>query len=200
MKGIMVLVLLAVAASCGCATTASTGSPTTCPQDSHAEAEQVVDQYIAAMTGGDLETCASLMHPDALKGLQEILLPIVDMAKQAGRKEQFFTLFADVDSANALRALSQEAFFVSFLKGSLFSQPEIFEAMKNMQYTIIGTAPEGDGVVHVLYRLKMSMMGTDVEELETISLKQSGDSWRLLLSGDIKNTAEKIKQAFASRF
>ena len=69
--------------------------------------------------------------------------------------------------------------------------------MKNMQYTIIGTAPEGDEVAHVIYRLRMNMMGTDIEELETISLKRSGDSWRLLLSGDIKNTAEKIKQAFA---
>ena len=200
MKRIMALALLTLSVMCGCAKTAPSGPPTACPRETHAEAEKVVDQYIAAMTGGDLETCASLMHPDALKGLQEILLPIVDMAEAANREDQFFTLFADVDTADALRALSKEAFFVSFLKGSLFSQPEIFEAMKSMQYTIIGTAPEGDGVVHVLYRLKMSMMGSNIEELETISLKQSGDSWRLLLSGDIKNTAEKIKQAFASRF
>ena len=200
MKRIMALMLFVMTGAFGCATTTPPTPPTTCPRESHAEAEKVVDLYIAAMTRGDLETCASLMHPDALQGLQEILLPILDMSKGALREERFLTLFADANSADELRALSKEAFFISFLKGSLFSQPEIFEAMKSMQYTIIGTAAEDNGVVHVLYRLKMSMLGSEVEELETISLKQSGDTWRLLLSGDIENTAKKIKQAFAARF
>ena len=152
------------------------------------------------MTKGDLQACAELMHPSALKSLQELLLPILDMAKEAGAEGTFLTLFSGVDSSESLASLSKEEFFVSFLKGSLFSQPEIFEAMKTMQVTIIGATPEGDQIVHVVYRLKMNMMGTTIEELETISLKRSGDTWRLLLSGDIKSTAEKIKAAFSSRF
>jgi hypothetical protein len=200
MKHIVILSLVTLAFFSGCATRTKPSTAIACPVTSYVEAEKVVDAYIGAMTQGDLQTCATLMHPQALTGLQDILMPIRNMAKKAGREKTFLSLFSGVTSADQLLALSKEQFFVSFLEGSLFSQPEIFEAMKTMQYTIIGSAPEGEAVVHVLYRLKMNMMGTDIEELETISLQRSGDSWRLLLSGDIKRTAEKVKAAFAPRF
>jgi hypothetical protein len=199
MKRIIALSMFTLVLFSGCATWKKSGTAEGCLVASYAEAEKVVDEYITAMTHGDLQACAALMHPRALEGLQTLLMPILDMTKETAEQETFLTLFAGVDSVEKLATLSGEEFFVSFLKGSLFSQPDIFEAMKTMQVTIIGTAPEGDKVVHVLYRLNMSMMGTHIEELETISLERSGDSWRLLLSGDIKNTAKKIKAAFASR-
>jgi hypothetical protein len=200
MKRIVLLSLFVFAVFSGCAGSKKPTATEACDVTSYAEAEKVVDEYIKAMTHGNLQACASLMHPKALEGLQNLLLPILEMAEEADAQATFLTLFSGVESAEELAALSKEDFFVSFLKGSLFSQPEIFEAMKTMQVTIIGTAPEGDQVVHVLYRLKMNMMGATIEELETISLERSDDTWRLLLSGDIKSTAEKIKTAFASQF
>ncbi len=199
MTRIVLLSLFAFAVFSGCAANKKPAA-TACDRTSYAEAEKVVDEYIAAMIRGDLQACAALMHPKALETLQELLLPILDMAKDAGAQDTFLTLFSGVDSTETLASLSKEDFFVSFLKGSLFSQPEIFDAMKTMQVTIIGAAPEGDQVVHVIYRLKMNMMGTVIEELETISLERSNDTWRLLLSGDIKSTAQKIKNAFAARY
>ena len=200
MKRIVLLSLFVFAVFSGCAASKKPTATEACDVTSYAEAEKVVDEYIQAMTHGNLQACASLMHPKALEGLQNLLLPILEMAEEADAQATFLTLFSGVESAEELAALSKEDFFVSFLKGSLFSQPEIFEAMKTMQVTIIGTAPEGDQVVHVLYRLKMNMLGATIEELETISLERSDDTWRLLLSGDIKSTAEKIKSAFAAQF
>jgi hypothetical protein len=191
---VFLLVLVSLVIAVGCA--AAHKPDPTGSERPFAAAEKVVGDYIAAMSKGDLDTCAGLMHSEALSRLHDTLIPAIEPATQSGMLEVFLNLFAGVDTAEQLNGLSPEAFFASFVKGVLFAQPGIFDAMKSLEFKVIGTTPETDSLIHVVYRMTLAMGEAHVDEVETISLARDGDEWRLQLSRDIRGSAERIKEAF----
>jgi hypothetical protein len=49
----------------------------------------------------------------------------------------------------------------------------------------LGAIPEGNDAVHVVYRMMTAAYGVLVSRLEVRSLRRHGDTWRVLLKGDM---------------
>jgi hypothetical protein len=73
-------------------------------------------------------------------------------------------------------------------------QPGAAEAMAGSSFDVVGHVMEGD-TAHVVYRLKMSVMGTQVTQTSVYSLLRDGGEWRGLLTGDIQNMVSGLRAA-----
>ena len=59
--------------------------------------------------------------------------------------------------------------------------------------------PEGNDVVHVVYRGTATVGEVKISKMSVMSLKADGDSWRMLLTGDIEGMAAMMKLQFGGR-
>lgn len=63
---------------------------------------------------------------------------------------------------------------------------------------ILGEVKEGDDITHLVTRTTVSVGAIDMEAMEVVSLKKSGDEWRILMSGKIKGLPQQLRAAYAA--
>jgi putative sterol carrier protein len=68
-----------------------------------------------------------------------------------------------------------------------------------MALDVVGHVREGDDVVHVVYRGTTSVGNVKISKMSVMSLKADGESWRMLLTGDIEGMAAMMKLQFGAR-
>lgn len=51
---------------------------------------------------------------------------------------------------------------------------------------VLGSVPEGDDLVHVLIRTRMSMQGVPMTDVEVLSLRKGDAGWGVLLNRDLE--------------
>jgi hypothetical protein len=151
--------------------------------------EAVGRQYAQAMRAGDWSKAAGLMHPEALRKLRALMAPIAE-ADSSGEVAR--TLF-QVQSARELATLSDAELFTRLFAFLMTRSPELKESLGGADMTMIGHVAEGPDVVHVVYRFRMPVRGITVEKIETMSMRRNGESWRVLLTGDIEGLAAALR-------
>lgn len=151
--------------------------------------EQVAGRYYAAMENSDWKTCTTLMHPEELARFKAVFVPLMDSPKGAEGARELMGL----NSPAEFKKLSDQQVFERFLT-HMMEKSDMGEIMSTMRATVIGSVMEGKDTAHVLYRMKMSAYGTDIEELEVSTLKRHGDTWRLALDKNTEGMAESIRQ------
>jgi hypothetical protein len=62
---------------------------------------------------------------------------------------------------------------------------------------VLGTVPEGAGVVHVLIRSHMRSQGVDVSSTSVVSLRAHDGSWKMMLNDRIRGMASSFRAALA---
>ena len=149
--------------------------------------ESVATAMYEAYGASDFERAATLMHPDALADLQNMLVAV---AKDEPGMGQVFT---GVESAEALAALSPEEVYTRFIGSILKIQPDMADILGTMEAEVVGHVAEGDSLAHVLSRSTMSTSGATVTQMQVVTVRQYDDGWRALLSGDISSFAQMIR-------
>lgn len=183
MAWLMMIAIAAVAAVAGA-------------QDSTETPEHVVRQYTEAMRGGEWETAARLMHPEALAQFRRMLLPAFER-ESPGRelRDQFF---GGITMAR-LRHVSDSAFFARFFRGMMTQSPELLGVVQGAEITMVGHVLEGDDVAHVVYRMQMQMDEMSFTKLDVMSVKRQGTTWRGLLTGSMEGLATALSRTRGER-
>ena len=137
----------------------------------------------------DFDRVAEMMHPEALNNLQEMVLDIMAL-DSTGSVAIIFT--GETDPA-IIQNLHPQTSFSRFMEGLIQLQPEMAHAFTSLETEAIGHIMEGESLAHVVTRGKVSMMGTEVEHMEIMTMKRHNDGWLAMLSGDINNMAQAFR-------
>jgi hypothetical protein len=161
--------------------------------------EDIASRALAALKENRIADFTKEMHPEALQSLKKRLLEVVDAAEEKGRAAETLKIFKGVSEPGQLRAMDDTEFFTAFFEGMLALQPRVRDAFKDMALDVVGHVREGDDVVHVVYRGTTSVGNVKISKMSVMSLKADGESWRMLLSGDIEGMAAMMKLQFGAR-
>lgn len=157
-------------------------------------AEAVAKSYFAAMQAGDWAKCANLMHPEALVSMKRTFGSIVKADKSGEASKALFGLKnpAEFDQ------LSETAVFdklMSFITGAV---PDLKSALAASTSTVLGQVNERPELAHIVYRTQVKLGGAEVTQVELISLRKSGSTWRALLTADMEELFQKFAEGLSS--
>ena len=79
------------------------------------------------------------------------------------------------------------------------TRPRLHDAFRGTTLDVIGHVPEGEDLIHVVYRGTVTQGGIKVSKMSVVSLKAKGDDWGMLLTGDIENIAVMLKRQFDAK-
>lgn len=144
--------------------------------------EQVVQRYFETFRTGDYAGNAALMHPEALEEMKETMTGLTAIAG-ATEEPEFEQMFG-VKTAEELRALPAATMFERMLRSQLQDE-DMRQVLQGMQISILGHVLEGDSTAHVVYRMRMSVMGMNMDQVQVAPLKRAEGQWRVLLTGSL---------------
>jgi len=114
------------------------------------------------------------------------------------RQAYFQTFFSPALTEESAAKLSDSDFFASFLRGVL-STEKLGDALRLDNLGIIGEVMEGEDVAHVVVRNRLSVGETDIESIEVITFKKTGDEWKVQMSGKLKGIALTLRWELTHR-
>lgn len=161
---------------------------------SAASPEDVALASVDAMKAGQYDDFAKAMHPEALREFRSTMLAVVEAASKAKQSAQVLTIFEGVKSTSDLKKLDDVDFFATFLGGAMKVSPETREALAEMKVQTIGQLPDGKDVAHVVYRTSLPGSGKSIDTVKAVSLRKNGETWGLLLNGDVDEIVLTLKQ------
>lgn len=153
-------------------------------QSADDEAITVAGSYVDAMRASDFDGMAALMHPVSLAELREIFSPV--LASEAGPG---IISAIGLPPPDQLASMSDSEFFAAFMRAIVAGDSTMADALRQAQADLLGSVPEGDDTVHVVYRMRMKIEGVEVSEMEVLSLGRWENTWRGLLAGDLAGLA-----------
>ena len=151
--------------------------------------------YFAALSANKLDAMSGMMHPEALAGFRSTLLPVIELAdKRDGGASDVLQMFDGVTTVAQLRKLDDVKFFTAFYAGLTTLQPQIVEMLRDAEIEALGHVMEGSDVAHVVYRMTLNT-GMSITRTEVISMRRRPGGWGVLLTGEVEQMAEGLRQA-----
>jgi hypothetical protein len=152
--------------------------------------EAIADQFVHALGARHWETMVGLMHPAALHELRMMLAPLTESPSLDKERLQLL----GVRSLMQAQALSDSAFSVAFLSRALSAKPELLDFIRDSRIEIIGQLSEGPDTVHVVYRMTYQKGEVAVSKMDVFSLRRMGNTWRGLLSMDLRMLGAMLRR------
>jgi hypothetical protein len=168
-----------------------TPRPAALGQTAAATPEAATTGYMAAVSRGDWIGAAKRMHPEALQKLKQMIQPIFSVPGSEAGTKAIFGISKPVDYDR----MTGEQVFERLMRFMLRQSPELASAMRGAQNTVIGHVTEGTELAHVVYRMTVSVNEISVTQTGVVSLKKSGEEWRVLLTGEMEGLAAALAQA-----
>ncbi len=156
--------------------------------------ESVAKSYFAAMQKGEWGKCASLMHPEALVSMKKTFGSIVKTDKSGEAAKALFGL----KSAADFDQLSDAAVFEKLMSFITDAVPDLKTALAASTSTILGQVTEGTELSHIVYRSQIKVGGAEVTQVELISFKKTGMTWRALLTAEMEELFQKFAEGLSS--
>lgn len=161
------------------------------------DAEKAVAKGMEAARKEEWKSYAELVHPQSLDDYKKMWLPALTAAAKAGseQKAELLTMFDKTD-LQSITAMEPTEFFISSMKGmaSQFRKekvPSPFDA----EVTIIGTVHERDDQAHAVVRTKRKFEGSELTQMEVITLKRSGGEWKIMLPDTVRILADSLQRS-----
>jgi hypothetical protein len=144
--------------------------------------ESVAKAYLTAMQGSDWAKCASLMSRDALADMKNTFASVVNADKSGEAAATIFKL----KSAAEYSQLSDAAVFERLMGFVTSSSPDMKTILASSTNTILGRVDEGPDLAHVVFRSRTKIGAEEINEIDLLSLKKQGSTWRTLLTSDME--------------
>ena len=157
--------------------------------------EAAAKAYFAAMQAGDWDKCANLLHPDALGSMKRTFATIINSDVSGGAAKTIFGLKSNEEFAS----LSGATIFERLMNFMVSAVPDMKTALAASKTTVLGKVTEGADQVHVVYRTQIKMSGVEVSEVELMSFKKQGTTWRGLLTADMEEMVNKLAEGLSGR-
>jgi hypothetical protein len=146
--------------------------------------ETVLRESYRRMQASDWNSAAETFDPAALKQFREMLAPILEASEGAG----MLALFFDGQTAESLKAMSDQAFFAGMIANMMKTSGGTLDSQQ-----VIGGVAEGADRMHMVVRSKASAMGLSITQMEVVTLNNTPDGWRLALSGKMEGMAQALQ-------
>jgi hypothetical protein len=130
--------------------------------------EEVAKASMELVRKGDWSAYARLMHPEALAEAKRLFRPII-AADTSGKVGE---LFFGVKNSTQYDALSEIAAFEALMTNLTKNIPAFTEALKTVDFTIVGSLPEGEEFVHVVYRGGAKAEGVAISKTSVVTLRR----------------------------
>ena len=158
-------------------------------------AERVTPEALArviaeATQKKDWAKFASLMHPAALAEFKGMFAPIVKLEGAAEMRKMLF----GVETAAQFDALSDEAAFEKLMANLTANVPGLSEALATSEMILVGSLPEGDDLVHVVYHSGAKTQGVVFSKTAVMTFRRYQGEWRALLAGSFEGLTQRFAQ------
>lgn len=153
-------------------------------------AEDVARKYMDTIQSEGVAASVRYMHPEETARFKAMVVPLFDAAESPGASEMaqaFFGEGASAKSVASMPAADVMRAFLRILDGQFGEASVSFDDLE-----VLGRVSE-DEVVHLVARVTTRMAGFAVTKLQVISLKPVGDSWGLMLTGEMEGFAQAIR-------
>jgi hypothetical protein len=144
--------------------------------------EAVMERYYDTFRTGDYAANAALMDPAALEELRETMAGMAELAGGTGDAELMQTF--GVRTAEELRTLAPAVLYERMLRATL-GDGEMREILAAAEVRVLGHVPEGADRAHVVYRMRMSFGGVEVDQVQVAPLVRTPEGWRVQLTGSL---------------
>lgn len=159
-------------------------------------AQQVAKDYLMAVNARGLDGGIPYLHPDELARFKKRLIPILEQERQAGRRNLLNATFGRDADMRDVRLAQPDDFMRRFARvaaARLNEAPLRFDSLEP-----VGTVAEGE-TLHVLVREVTGQGGGQTQRLVVVSLRRSGQDWKVLLGNDIEALAVSLQGRSAGR-
>lgn len=157
--------------------------------------ETVAKAYFAGMQASNWDKCASLLHTEALGSMKRTFAAIVKADESGGAAKTIFGLKSNEEFAQLSEASVFER-LMNFMTGAV---PEMKTALASSTTVILGKVNEGTDLAHVVYRTQIKMAGAEASQVELISFKKQGTTWRALLTSDMEEMVSKFAEGMSGK-
>lgn len=186
---------LALALLCGTGSASAQGLAAVARASTEARtaggAESFAREYHATFQSRDWNKVARLTHPTALAEFREIMRPLLQSTHPKAAEVR--AVFTGSDSVAAIDAMPDAAFFSAVISRVFALMPkDLTEALFTASSTVLGSVVENADTTHVLCRVRMSMAGQSVTELDVITARRTADGWTADLSGSLSTTLRQL--------
>jgi len=157
--------------------------------------EEIASAYFDAFRRGDMAAVSAAMHPEETSKFQAMIVPVLEkgLAAEDDRAELLgLDVLIGGDSIEYLYTEAPDVFFTRFMKWLLELNPTMKSSMAGATVQPLGHVDEGE-LVHVVYRMQMDMLGARISQISAISLKKDGDTWKLMLTGEIEGMGKLLE-------
>lgn len=161
-----------------------------CPSLAADTPEQVYQQSVEAVRQHGFAAMSDYMHPQELERFKGMLMPLFDNSGDVPGKEIARSFFGG-DATPASIAAMPAVDFMKAVMGMIEGQLKGVDVRVGDSH-VIGSVPEGE-VVHLVTRTSVGAGALALTQMEVVSLRPFGDSWRLLLSGQMEGLAQVLK-------
>ena len=155
-----------------------------------ASPEMLARAAAEATKKGDWAAFSRLMHPEALAELKRIFRPIVAAEGAGPMRSAFF----GTEKIEQFDALDDVAVFERLMTNMVKNVPGMAEAMASSEMFIVGSLPEGDQLVHVVYHSGAKAEGMIFSKTSVMTFRRYQGEWRALLAGNIEGLAARLGQ------
>lgn len=164
-------------------------------QSTEVTPESVAKEYIAASTAGDWAKAATFLDPEALGSFKNMFGEVMKMDKKNEAGKELFGLKNNAE----FEQLSGEQVFTKLISMLVTMVPQMKQMLSEAENTILGQVPEGNDVVHILYRTKMKIGDGSMSKVDVMSLKKSGTIWRLKLSEEMEGSFSAMAKSLLQK-
>lgn len=159
--------------------------------------------YFDAFKQGDMTQVADNMHEEELAKFRASMLPIIERNLDAEqmvmtRDAAAIRQFAGEDSIETLRDESPRDFFLRFMNWMTRMNPMMLKMMAGATMEPLGFVEEKD-MAHVVCRVNVDVMGATVSQMNVMSVRKQGDTWKLMLTGEIEGLAKAMQMGAERR-
>lgn len=156
--------------------------------------EEVADEYFQLVKRQDWEAVAELYDPAALGEFRDMMSFLFEAPDEmlSQMLVQFFGQGATMESVTNLSDKQYVATFLRNVMASAAMQGQL--DFKNVD--VLGSVAEGGDTRHVVARTHIVLGGMEVEAMEILTMRQTGDAWLIQMQSKMKALAQQMKVAF----
>lgn len=136
---------------------------------------------------------ADFMHPDELARFKRLMTSILAQAEPAAGDTLARAMFGADATLDSVLKLTPAEFMRDMLDG-VMSRPGVTVKIGDGQ--VLGSVREGE-VVHLVTRNVATVNELTVTKMEVVSVRPNGDSWGMLLSGELEGMADAMRASQA---
>ncbi len=155
--------------------------------------EEISKSYFELLQKNNWDEIAKLYDAQTLKEFRKMMSFLQDIDNNEACDQVRQVFFGPTVTKEAITKMTDQQFFFNLLQG-IMKQAAQAGTLSFEKVDILGSIKEGEDVVHVVTRNYIGVGEMKMENMEVISYKKAGESWKILLSGKIKGMAQRIKK------